>query len=231
MAIIYNGTNITSVKFGSTNLTKVIYNGVTVWESSRTYRFNFAGLLVGTSSGIDGSNPTSAGNFRINSTYGAMWCVSTAAADTLGSGVNFAACMQKTITSMKMYVYRANTQTFNTTASNSGWIYNTPPTSAGARALVMSASALNTAGYTHVDTTTPVPATTGLVQVSLTTDQLKACFTRTATTISAAAGHSPTQIPAGTYLALGLRGLYSNNPQFTCKSNDATYGYIEIVAS
>lgn len=231
MAIIYNGTNITSVKFGSTNLTKVIYNGVTVWESSRTYRFNFAGLLVGTSSGIDGSNPSSAGNFRINSTYGAMWCVSTAAADTLGSGVNFAACMQKTITSMKMYVYRANTQTFNTTASNSGWIYNTPPTSAGARALVMSASALNAAGYTHVDTTTPVPATTGLVQVSLTTDQLKACFTQTATSISAAAGHSPTQIPAGTYLTLGLRGLYSNNPQFTCKSNDATYGYIEIVAS
>ena len=231
MAIIYNGTNITSVKFGSTNLTKVIYNGVTVWESSRTYRFNFAGLLVGTSSGIDGSNPTSAGNFRINSTYGAMWCVSTAAADTLGSGVNFAACLQKNITSFKMYVYRANTQTFNTTASNSGWIYNTPPTSAGARALVMSASALNTAGYTHVDTTTPVPATTGLVQVSLSTDQLKACFTQTATTINAAAGHSPTQIPAGTYLTLGLRGLYSNNPQFTCKSNDATYGYIEIVAS
>lgn len=231
MAIIYNGTNITSVKFGSTNLTKVIYNNVTVWESSRTYRFNFAGLLVGTSSGIDGSNPTSAGNFRINSTYGAMWCVSTAAADTLGSGVNFAACLQKTITSMKMFVYRANTQTFNTTASNSGWIYNTPPTSAGARALVMSSSALNTAGYTHVDTTTPVPATTGLVQVSLTTDQLKACFTQTATSISAAAGHSPTQIPAGTYLTLGLRGLYSNNPQFTCKSNDSTYGYIEIVAS
>lgn len=231
MAIKYNGTDVTAVKFGNTNLTKVIYNGVTVWESSRTYRFNFAGLLVGTSSGIDGSNPTSAGNFRINSTYGAMWCVSTAAADTLGSGVNFAACMQKTITSMKMYVYRANTQTFNTTASNSGWIYNTPPTSAGARALVMSASALNSAGYTHVDTTTPVPATAGLVQVSLTTDQLKACFTQTATTISAAAGHSPTQIPAGTYLTLGLRGLYSNNPQFTCKSNDATYGYIEIVAS
>lgn len=231
MSIKYNGTDVTAVKFGNTNLTKVIYNGVTVWESSRTYRYNFAGLLVGTSSGIDGSNPTSSGNFRINSTYGAMWCVSTAAADTLGSGVNFAACMQKTITSMKMFVYRANTQTFNTTASNSGWIYNTPPTSAGARALVMSASALNTAGYTHVDTTTPVPATTGLVQVSLTTDQLKACFTQTATTISAAAGHSPTQIPAGTYLTLGLRGLYSNNPQFTCKSNDATYGYIEIVAS
>ena len=231
MSIKYNGTDVTAVKFGNTNLTKVIYNGVTVWESSRTYRYNFAGLLVGTSSGIDGSNPTSAGNFRINSTYGAMWCVSTAAADTLGSGVNFAACLQKTITSMKMFVYRANTQTFNTTASNSGWIYNTPPTSAGARALVMSASALNTAGYTHVDTTTPVPATTGLVQVSLTTDQLKACFTQTATTISAAAGHSPTQIPAGTYLTLGLRGLYSNNPQFTCKSNDATYGYIEIVAS
>ena len=231
MAIIYNGTNITSVKFGSTNLTKVIYNGVTVWESSRTYRYLFAGLLVGTSSGIDGSNPSSAGNFRIISTYGAMWCVSTAAADTLGSGVNFAACMQKTITSMKMYVYRANTQTFNSTASNSGWIYNTPPTSAGAKALVMSASALNSAGYTHVDTTTPVPTTTGLVQVSLSTDQLKACFTKAATTINAAAGHSPSQIPAGTYLTLGLRGLYSNNPQFTCKSNDATYGYIEIVAS
>ena len=231
MGIIYNGKNITGVKFGTKNITKVIYNNVIVWESSRTYRYNFAGLLVGTSSGIDGDNPSSAGNFRINSTYGAMWCVSTAAADTLGSGVNFAACMQKTITSMKMYVYRANTQTFNTTASNSGWIYNTPPTSAGARALVMSASALNTAGYTHVDTTTPVPTTTGLVQVSLSTDQLKACFTNTATTISAAAGHSPSQIPAGTYSTLGLRGLYSNNPQFTCKSNDATYGYIEIVAS
>lgn len=234
--LIFNGTTITgdyTVKYGSTELTKIIYNGQTVWEknTSKTYRYKFAGLLVGTSSGINGSYPTTAGNFTINSTYGAMWCILTTGTDYTGYNTTFATCMGKTISSMKMYVYRANTQTFNTTASNSGWIYNTPPTSAGAKALVMSASALNTNGYTHVDTTTPVPATSGLVQVNLTTAQLKACFTKSATTISAAAGHSPSQIAAGSYLTLGLRGLYSNNPQFTCKSNDSTYGYIEITAS
>ena len=97
--------------------------------------------------------------------------------------------------------------------------------------LIKDATTLTNNGYTHIDTATPVPATTGLVQVSLTTAQLKACFSGTATTISAAAGHSPAQIAAGSYLTLGLRGLYSNTPQFTCKSNDATYGYIEITAS
>lgn len=237
MALIYNGTTITgdyTVMYGSTSLTKIIYDGKTVWEknTSKTYRYKFAGLLVGTSSGINGSYPTTAGNFTINSTYGAMWCVLNTGTDYTGYSTTFATCMGKTITDMKLYVYRANTQTFETsTASNSGWIYNTPPTSAGAKALVMSASALNSAGYTHVDTTTPVPATTGLVQCSLTTAQLKACFSMAATTISAAAGHSPAQIAAGAYRTLGLRGLYSNNPQFTCKSNDNTYGYVEITAS
>ena len=230
MGIIYNGTAVQKVIYNGTEVSKVIYNGTTVYESSRTYRYNFAGLLVGESSGISGTYPSTTGIFRINSTYGAMWCVNTASTDTTGFSTTFAQCMQKNITSMKMYVYRNNTQTFNETAANSGWIYNTPPTSGGARALIMSASSLNSAGYTHIDTATPVPATTGLVQVSLNTNQLVTCFRMTPTTISAAAGHSPSQIPAGTYLTLGLRGLYSNTPQFTCKSNDATYGYIEIVA-
>lgn len=230
MAIIYNGNNVTRVIYNGNEVSKVIYNGTTVWESSRTYRYPFAGVLCGESSGISGTYPNGSGNFRINSTYGAMWCVSTSAADLDGSGVTFAQCMQKNITSMKLFVYRNNTQTFNETAANSGWIYNTPPTSGGAKALIMSASSLNAAGYTHVDTSTPVPATTGLVQCSLTTAQLKACFTMSPTTISSAAGHSPSQIPAGTYNTIGLRGLYSNTPQFTWLNNGATYGYIEIVA-
>ena len=230
MGIIYNGTAVQKVIYNGTELSKVIYNGTTVYESSRTYRYNFAGVLCGESSGISGSYPNGSGNFRINSTYGAMWCVNTASTDTTGFSTTFAQCMQKNITSMKMFVYRNNTQTFNETAANSGWIYNTPPTSGGAKALIMSASSLNAAGYTHVDTSTPVPATTGLVQVSLNTSQLVTCFRMTPTTINAAAGHSPSQIPAGTYLTLGLRGLYSNTPQFTWLNNGATYGYIEIVA-
>lgn len=236
MALVYNGTTITgsyTVMYGSTSLTKIIYNGTTVWEkiTSRTYKYNFAGLLCGTSSGIDGSQPSSAGNFTIATARGAMWCVNLTSTDTTGYSTQFLNCMQKTITDMKVYVYRNNTQTFNTTASNSGWIYNPAPTSGGAKALVMSASALNSAGYTHVDTTTPVPATAGLVQCSLTTAQLVTCFTMSSHTISSAAGHSPSQIAAGTYRTLGLRGLYSNNPQFCCKSNDATYGYVQITAN
>ncbi len=235
MALKFNGTTITgdyTVKYGNTELTKIVYNGTTVWEKNtqKTYRYYITGVLVGTSSGINGSYPTTSGNFTINSTYGAMWAVSTTANDYTGYSTSFATCMGKTIVEMKMFVYRNNTQTFNTTASNSGWIYNPPPTSGGCKALVMSASALNSAGYTHVDTTTPVPATSGLVQVSLTTAQLQACFSGTTHTISAAAGHSPTQLPAGSYKTLGLRGLYSNNPQFKCYSNNATYGYIEITA-
>ncbi len=236
MALIYNGTTITgdyTVKYNGTELTKIIYNNQTVWEKNtqKTYRYKFEGLLVGTSSGIDGSYPSSTGVFRINSTYGAMWCIKTTSTDYTGYNTTFANCMNKTINSIKMYVYRANSQTFNTTANNSGWIYHVAPTAAGAKMLIKDATTLTNNGYTIVNTATPVPTNTGLVQVSLTSDQLKTCFKMTPFTISAAAGHSPAQISAGSYVTLGLRGLYSNTPQFTCKSNDATYGYVEIVAT
>lgn len=232
MPLIYNGTTVTDVVYNGVAVTKVVYNGTTVYEkiTSRTYGYLFSGVLCGESSGISGSYPSTTGIFRINSTYGAMWCMNIATTDFTGFNTTFSNCMAKNITSMKMYVYRNNAQTFNTTAANSGWIYNTPPTSSGAKALIMSSSSLNAAGYTHVDTTTPVPATAGFVQASLDTSQLVTCFRMTPTTISSTAGHSPTSIPAGTYLTIGLRGLYSNTPQFKWLGNDSTYGYIEITA-
>lgn len=230
MAIIYNGNNVTRVTYNGNEVNKVVYNGNVVWESSRTYKYLFAGVLSGESSGISGSYPNGSGNFRVNSTYGAMWCVSTGATDANGSGTTFAQCMQKNITSMKLYVYRNNTQSFNSDAVQTAWIYNPAPSAGGAKALIMDNATLTRNGYTYVNTATPVPTTAGLVQCSLTTAQLKACFTMTPTTISAAAGHSPTQIPAGKYNTIGLRGLYSNTPQFTWLNNGATYGYIEIVA-
>lgn len=230
MAIIYNGNTINRVIYNGTEIRKVIYNGNTVWESSRTYKFPFAGVLCGESSGISGSYPNTSGTIRINSTYGAMWCVSTSVADLNGSGTTFAQCMQKNITSMKLYVYRNNTQTFNSEAVQTAWIYNPAPSTGGAKALVMDNSTLTRNGYTYVNTATPVPTTTGLVQCSLTTAQLKSCFTMSPTTIDSSVGHSPSIIPAGTYNTIGLRGLYSNTPQFTWLNNGATYGYIEIVA-
>lgn len=230
MAIVYNGTTVNNIVYNGTQLSKVIYNGTTVWESSRTMRFNFAGVLVGASDGINGTYPNTSGTFRINTNYGAMWCMSTGATDTLGSGTTFGSAVAMNVTDMKMFVYRANTQTFNTSAVQTAWIYNTPPNAAGARALIMDNSTLNNNGYTYVNTATPVPATVGLVQVSLTTAQLVSCFRMPATTISSAAGHVPTQVPAGTYKTLGLRGLYSNNPQFTWLNQNSTYGYIEITA-
>ena len=232
MGIKYNGTDITAVKYNGTTIDKVIYNGTTVFQrvTAKTYRYNFAGLLCGNSSGISGSAPSGTGEFTVGTTNGAMWCLSTTGTDSTGYGVTFSDCLTKTITSIKMYVYRNNTQTFNTeSAVYSGWIYNPAPTTSGAKNLVKNSTELNNAGITHIDTTTPVPTTTGLVQISLTTAQLKTCFTMTPTTINAAAGHSPSQIPAGTYVTLGLRGLYSNNPRFVCVSNNATYGYVEIV--
>ena len=132
MAIIYNGNNVTRVIYNGNEVSKVVYNGNVVWESSRTYKYLFAGVLCGESSGISGSYPNGSGNFRVNSTYGAMWCVSTGATDTNGSGTTFAQCMQKNITSMKLYVYRNNTQAFNSDAVQTAWIYNPAP-SAGLR--------------------------------------------------------------------------------------------------
>lgn len=232
MPLIYNGTTVTDVVYNGSTVTKVVYNGTTVYEkiTSRTYRYYFTGVLSGESSGISGTYPSGSGVFRINSTYGAMWCINTGSTDYTGYNTTFANCMNKTITDMKLFVYRNNTQTFNSSAVQSGWIYNTPPTAGGARATIMDASTLNNNGYTHIDTATPVPATAGLVQCSLTTSQLITCFRMTPTTINAAAGHSPTQIPAGTYNTIGLRGLYSNTPQFKWLANDSAYGYIEITA-
>lgn len=236
MPLIYNGTTIIgnyTVMYGSTSLTKIIYNGQTVWEkiTSRTYRYKFAGALCGTSSGIDGSYPNGSGNFTIGTSRGAMWCVASTATDYTGFSTTFDTCMGKTITDMKLYIYRQNSQTFNTNADNSGWLYNPAPTSAGCKKLIQTTTTWHNNGESYVNTTTPVPTNTGLVQCSLNTSQLTTCFRMTANSISSAAGHSPDKLPAGSYHSLGLKGLYSNNPQFCCKSNDNTYGYIEITAN
>lgn len=232
MPLVHNGTVVNNVVFNGTPVNKVVYNGTVVYQkvTARTYRYLFTGVLCGESSGISGAYPTTAGIFRISSSYGAMWCMDVNAIDYTGFNTSFSSCMGKTITDIKMYVYRYNDQTFNNVADNSGWIYNVPPTDGGAQALIMNTSSLNTLGYLHVETATPVPTTTGLVQVNLNTSQLTTCFRSNATTIGSSAGHSPTSITAGTYVTIGLRGLYSNNPQFKWLPNDATYGYIEITA-
>ena len=77
MPLVFNGVTPTAIKFGTTDLAKVVYNGVTVWEkvTSRTYRYKCKACRYGTTSL---SLPSSAGNFSISNAAG-MWCFITAA--------------------------------------------------------------------------------------------------------------------------------------------------------
>ena len=222
MALIYNGTTVTAVKFGTTNLTKVICNGVTVWESTKTYRYKAAAARYGTTSL---NLPSTAGNFSISNQAG-MWCFPDAT-DTTGYGVSLSECMSKTITSMIFYFYRTNTYAYSS-PNNTCWTYNVSISNSG-----MSSIYNRSASY-HFDKAPSTPSAAGVMDSGLTTEELKAIFaSECRKQYSDSSGSGCNALTAGYYYNFGLRCLYppSGAVQFRCNNVDYDDAYIEIVAS
>lgn len=222
MSIKYNGATVTAVKFGSTNLTKVIYNGTTVWESSKTYRYKAKAVRVGTSSL---GTPSSAGNFSI-SNQACIWCFPNAV-DTTGYGVTLSACMTKSISSMKFYFYRTNTYAYSD-AGNTAWTYNVQINNSGIAAVYNRNN-----GY-YYNQAPATPSAAGLMDSGLTTEQLQAIFASGCLkSLGEASGSGVNALTAGDYYSFGLRCMYppSGQVQFRCNNVDYDDAYIEIVAS
>ena len=222
MALTYNGTNITAVKFGSTNLTKVICNGVTVWESSKTYRYKAKAVRIGTTSL---GTPSSAGNFSI-SNQACMWCFPDAV-DTTGYNVTLSTCMGKSITSMKFFFYRTNTYAYSA-AGNTAWTYNVQINNSGIAAIY------NRNNGSYYNQAPPTPSAVGVMNSGLTTDQLKTIFASGCRKqLTAASGSGCNALTAGYYYSFGLRCLYppSGAVQFRCNNVDYDDAYVEIVTS
>lgn len=104
MPLRFNGITPNVIKFGTTDLTKVIYNGVIVWEkvTSKTYRYKAKAVRIGS---ILLSTPTSTGTFQINTNQSCMWCFLDEN-DVTGYSTSLSTCMGKTITSMKSILMR-----------------------------------------------------------------------------------------------------------------------------
>ena len=259
MPLIYNGTTITgsyTVKYGNTSLTKIIYNGQTVWEkiTSRTYKYGAQGALnpalnqYGNVSGYNASNPTAGGGTISAGATGICWYFNKNVADQNGSGVTLYNCMQKTITSMKFVAYRNNTNT-GAYGSVHHWVYGSYTT--GGNTYYVSLPQQNGLNLvyrgngTTINRTLPQPSAAGLIDQNLTTAELKDIFKNdycrqyTGSTITIGVNNWPTYVgythlvQNEYYYGVGYRyTTTTQNPTFLFRNPaNVTDAYVEIVAN
>ena len=230
MALIYNGTTITgdyTVKYGNTSLTKIIYDGKTVWEknTSKTYRYKAKACRYGSTSL---QIPTTAGVFTLNSTYPCVMFCFEDTTDVTGYNTTLSTCMGKTITAMQMYFYRANTYGYSS-PTNTCWTYNQQISNGGMTAIN------NRHATYHIDQAPPDPTAVGVQNSGLTMAQLKDIFASGCRyQLSSASGSGCNALTANAYYyAFGFRCKYppSGSPQFRCDNVNYTDVYIEITAT
>lgn len=256
MALLYNGNQVKAVYYnGNQPVKKVVYNNVTVWESSKTYRFGAQGALnpaldqYGNVSGYNGSNPTAAEGSIAVGEHGIVWYFNRNAADKNGSTETLYSCMQKSITSMKFVAYRSNTLAGNASSAGRTWVYGSYTTGSNTYYVsVPATSGLNLVYRGNGSTISrdlPQPSAAGMIDQNLTTNELKDIFKNeycrqyTGSTISIGVNNYPTytgytNLPNGQYF-YGLGYRYTSktqNPSFLFR-NPAyfTDAYVEIVAS
>lgn len=259
MALIYNGTTITgsyTVMYGSTSLTKIIYDGKTVWEkiTSRTYRYGAQGALnpalnqYGNVSGYNASNPTAGGGSISAGATGICWYFNKNVADQNGSGVSLYNCMQKTITSMKFVAYRNNTLT-GAYGSVHHWVYGSYTTGGNTYYVSLpQQSGLNLVyrgNGSTINRVLPQPSAAGMIDQNLTTAELQAIFNNnycrqyTGSTITIGVNNWPTYVgythlvQNEYYYGIGYRyTTTTQNPQFLFRNPaNVTDAYVEIVAN
>ncbi len=227
MPLTFNGITPNAIKFGTADLTKVIYNGVTVWEkvTSKTYRYKAKAVRIGSNSL---STPTSTGTFQINTNQSCMWCFLDEN-DVTGYSTSLSICMGKTITSMKFYFYRTNTYGYSS-SNNCAWTYNVQINNSG-----MAAIHNRNNGY-NVNRAPSTPSAAGSMDSGLTTAELKNIFASSCRKqYTDTSGSGCNQLTAVNYYSFGLRCLYppSGAVQFRCNNVNNTNlydAYIEIVA-
>ena len=226
--LIFNGTTITgdyTVKYGNTELTKIIYNGQTVWEknTSKVYRYKAKAARYGKTSM---TSPSSAGNFSVSGQAGVWYFLDTT--DVTGYNTTLSTCMGKTITDMKFFFYRTNTYPFNQNAGNTAWTYNVQVNNSGVAAVWYKN---NSYYYDQVPAT---PTAAGIMNSGLTTAQLKNIFAsgcRKQYTDTAGSGCN--QLTPGYYYSFGIRcqNAPSGQIMFRCNNIDYDDAYIEITAT
>lgn len=230
MPFIYNGTTITgsyTVKYGNTSLTKIIYNGQTVWEkiTSKTYRYKAKACRYGKTSL---QLPTSAGNFTLNSNNNpsVMFCFLDTT-DTTGYNTTLSTCMGKTITSMAMYFYRTNVSNYSA-STNTCWTYNQQISNGGITAIS------NRHATYHFDQAPPNPTAVGVQSSGLTTAQLQSVFASGCRyQLTTASGSGVNALTTGYYYAFGFRCMYYPGvaPGFRCDNTNYTDVYVDITAN
>lgn len=229
--LIFNGTTITgdyTVKYGNTELTKIIYNGQTVWEknTSKTYRFKAKACRYGkTSLQI----PTSAGAFTLNSSNNpsVMFCFQDTV-DTTGYNTTLSTVLGKTITAFQMYFYRSNVSDYSA-STNTCWTYNQQISNGGITAIS------NRHATYHIDQAPPNPTAVGVQNSGLTMAQLKTIFSSSYRyLLSSASGTGCNALTANNYYwAFGFRCMYYPGvaPGLRCDNINYTDVYIDITAS
>lgn len=227
MPLTYNGNTPQVITYNGNDVKKVIFDGHTVWEKivSRTYRYKAKACRYGNTSL---SFPTSAGVFTLNSSNPCVMFCFQDTTDATGYNTSLSTCMTKTITSMAMYFYRANTYGYSA-STNTCWTYNQQISNGGMTAI------RNRHATYHFDQAPPDPSAVGVQNSGLTTAQLQSIFASSCRyLLSSASGSGCNELTANNYYyAFGFRCLYppSGSPQFRCDNINYNDVYIDIVAT
>ena len=257
MALLYNGNQVKAVYYnGNQPVKKVVYNGQTVWESSKTYKFTAQGCLIGADPNNYGRITTYDGNYPASTNGNTslikkciVWYFNRDVLDFNGNtNVTLSQCMSKSISSMKFYANRNNLNAANG-ATYYGWVYGqdtnpyyvSTPNGNGMNVVYKKTG-------TVITRYLPQPSSEGVLDQGLTTQELQAIFnsqwckqytgsTITIGSLNTGVGYVNLQKDQYFY---GIGYVYSNYnnsapnfaPSFTFRNpaNDHD-AYLEIVAS
>ena len=229
--LIFNGTTITgdyTVKYGNTELTKIIYNGQTVWEknTTKTYRFKAKAIRYGKNSL---QIPTSEGKCTLNTNNypSVMFCFQDTN-DVSGYSTKLSTVLGKSISAFQMYFYRANVSNYSS-PTNTAWTYGQEISNGGMTAIT------NRHATLHFDQAPPNPTAVGVQNRGLTRAQLKTIFnTSYRYLLSSASGSGCNALTANDYYwAFGFRCQWYPGaaPQLRCNNINYTDVYIDITAT
>lgn len=228
--LIFNGTTITgdyTVKYGNTELTKIIYNNQTVWEKNtqKMYRFAAKACRYGKTSL---QLPTSAGVFTLNSTYPAVMFCFQDTLDVTGYNTTLSQVIAKTWISATFYFTRTNTYAYSA-STNTCWTYNQQISNGGITAIA------NRHATYHIDQAPPNPTAVGYQNSGLSTAQLKTIFNSSYRyLLSSASGSGCNALTANNYYwAFGFRCNWppSGAPQLRCDNINNHYDvFLDVLA-
>lgn len=227
MGLTFNGSTPETITYNGNDVLKVTYDGVTVWEkvTTKTYRYKAKACRYGNTSL---QIPTTDGLFTLNSSYPSVMFCFQDTLDVTGYNTKLSDCMNKSISSMVMYFYRANTYAYSA-STNTCWTYNQQISNGGMTAIT------NRHATYHIDQAPPNPTAVGVQNSGLSTAQLKNIFASSCRyLLSTASGSGCNALTANNYYyTFGFRCKWppSGSPQLRCDNINYNDVYIDIVAT